>query len=160
MTVIGLKFKKCAVCGHEGKFPLTYSYTIFENSDLDGRPGEMLRGTMWTWAERCLKCNYCGRSIEQIEDERFVKMVYELSYKQLFQNNKEEIELVVTFKAASYLQEAIGNWKSAAKFVLYNAWIWDDEENEIEAIRARKQTIMLLEKVNPITLAHCKIKLN
>ena len=152
MTLIGLNPKKCAVCGHEGKFPVMHSYTIFENSDLDGRPGEMLRGTMWTWVERCLNCNYCGRRIEHVEDERFTQMVYEASYQQLFQNVKEEIELVVAFKAASYLQEKIENWKSAAKFALYNAWIWDDEENEIEAIRARKRAIMLLEKVGPGTL--------
>ena len=79
MTLIGLNPKKCAVCGHEGKFPVMHSYTIFENSDLDGRPGEMLRGTMWTWVERCLNCNYCGRRIEHVEDERFTQMVYEAS---------------------------------------------------------------------------------
>lgn len=83
MTLIGLNPKKCAVCGHEGKFPVMHSYTIFENSDLDGRPGEMLRGTMWTWVERCLNCNYCGRRIEHVEDERFTQMVYEASYQQL-----------------------------------------------------------------------------
>ena len=157
MTLIGLNPKKCAVCGHEGKFPVMHSYTIFENSDLDGRPGEMLRGTMWTWVERCLNCNYCGRRIEHVEDERFTQMVYEASYQQLFQNIKEEIELVVAFKAASYLQEKVENWKSAAKFALYVAWIWDDEENEAEAIRARKRAIMLLEKADPSTLDEVEI---
>ncbi len=58
--------KKCTICGTESKFNIITSTNSFGSPDLDLRPPEMRRSTMWLWIQRCPCCNYVNYDVESI----------------------------------------------------------------------------------------------
>lgn len=64
MTTFFEEFVTCALCGQQSQvFLLTSTNTLYGASDLDLRPPEMKRSTMFAWVQRCSWCGYCAPNI-------------------------------------------------------------------------------------------------
>jgi len=58
----------CAVCGTTSVHPILMSTNSFGSPDLDLRPAEMQRSTVWMWVQRCPQCGYCADSLDKAGD--------------------------------------------------------------------------------------------
>src|SRR4051794_14995014 len=68
MTTIGHRNIACAVCGTEAVVPFVNSTNTMGPPDLDLRPAEMMRSTIWTHVQRCASCGYCAADISSAHD--------------------------------------------------------------------------------------------
>ncbi len=59
---------RCPVCGKTERFPVLLSTNAFGSMDLDMRPPQMQRGTMFCWVQECPHCGYVARNLEKIPD--------------------------------------------------------------------------------------------
>ena len=57
--------QKCAICKKKSTQTILASSSTFGPSDLDKRPPEMLRSTMWCWIQECPHCGYISGDIEK-----------------------------------------------------------------------------------------------
>lgn len=65
MTTMMDQSYTCAVCGGKTEFPTIMSTNMFGSSDLDMRPPEMRRSTMFTWVQTCPHCGYASSTIDR-----------------------------------------------------------------------------------------------
>ncbi|NLA39408.1 MAG: hypothetical protein GX882_08585, partial [Methanomicrobiales archaeon] len=58
----GLRFLNttCAVCGEPCRFSIPGAAAPIGSRDLDTRPAEPLRSTIYAWVRRCPSCGYCS----------------------------------------------------------------------------------------------------
>ena len=53
----------CTLCNKENEFTEIMSSNEFGSPDLDTRPPEMMRSTIFTWVQQCSRCGYCASNI-------------------------------------------------------------------------------------------------
>ena len=64
MTTIGEVERTCALCGKTSEQMTLGSTNAMGAPDLDLRPSEMQRSTMYLWIEHCVHCGYTNERID------------------------------------------------------------------------------------------------
>jgi hypothetical protein len=65
MTTLHKQKIECAVCGTETEYTGIGSTSAFGSMDLDTRPPELERSTIFAWVQRCPECGYCASDVSQ-----------------------------------------------------------------------------------------------
>jgi hypothetical protein len=85
MTTFAESGKNCFVCGETNKYIELTSSNRFGAPDLDTRPPEMMRSTIYSWIQACPYCDYCAPDISEGTQiaARVIKFVSQKRYKML-----------------------------------------------------------------------------
>ncbi len=142
MTTIFSSDVRCAVCGHETQISQIGSTNACGSTDLDTRPPEMQRSTIWSWVFCCPGCGYCaGDLLERTKGLNGI--VRSPNYQARLKNE------LCDAKANEFLCQALiakheGHPQAAVWATLHAAWISDDSDRQAFAIR--KEAVALLIK--------------
>ncbi len=63
LTTLYEKKAQGSVCGTENEYTGIGSTNALGSLDLDTRPPEMERSTIFTWVQRCPECGYCASDV-------------------------------------------------------------------------------------------------
>jgi len=137
---------KCHICGEKSNHAGVGSTNAFGPPDLDTRPPEMERSTIYCWIQRCPSCGYCSYNISECDNE-----VREIVTSKEYQNivsDSEMPKVAASFLALSYQNEMQEKYHDSVWGAIHAAWICDDENNLESSTKCRKQAISLIEKSN------------
>ncbi len=135
---------RCAVCGRIRTLDFMLSSSAIEPPDLDLRPSEVMRSTMYMWVQRCLSCGYCapdlGKATEVapsiIESDEYMRQL----------KDPEFPRLANSFLCCSLLSEKEGKYATAGKMAHYAAWCCDDKDKREGAKKCRLEALRLYVK--------------
>jgi len=134
----------CAVCGESCRFTIPEAVASIGPRDLDTRPAEPLRSTIYAWVKRCPSCGYCapdpGKALEGVADT--VRLP---RYREQLDSRKFP-GIANTFLCWSIIQEDLGSPAQAAWASLHAAWVCDDEGADVPARICRKRAADLLRR--------------
>lgn len=135
--------KKCAVCGEESvQQELAFVRTSGE-SDLDGRPGPLIRDTMRYWLMECPECGFIA------EDIAIDPKVARDKIMDKYRPFDELTDTPVAARFAKFARYQIwhGEMHKACDYFLYAAWACDDMG---EIGRARAMRLFALDIANDL----------
>ena len=142
MTQLHYLNTTCSVCGESCRFTIPEGAVSVGSRDLDTRPAEPLRSTIYAWVKRCPSCGYCApdlsRPIERTAD------VVKLPLYRWQLDNRKFPKIANVFLCWSIIQEDLGAPAQAAWASLHAAWICDDEWQDVPARVCRKRAADLL----------------
>ena len=147
MTTFVEKEAVCGACGETVEVTLMGSTNRFGYPDLDLRPPEMMRSTMWMWLKECTNCGYCAEDIGEIEPEEKAIVLGD-SFIKLRQSIGDLDDMARRFRAAAFIAAERGFHASAFQHTLHEAWAHDDCQDTVRASAAR------LNAVDHINQAH------
>jgi len=134
----------CAVCGEACRFTIPEAAGSVGSRDLDTRPAEPLRSTIYAWVKRCPSCGYCapdpGKAPEGAAD------VVKLPRYRWQLDARKFPGIANTFLCWSIIQEDLGFPAQAAWASLHAAWVCDDEGEDVPARICRKRAADLLRR--------------
>ena len=135
MTTINDIERKCSVCGHTSLHPVIMSTNTWTYPDLDLRPSEMQRSTMFAWVMECPNCGYVSANIEKKIDisEDYLKSEEYMTC----EGHEFESELAKKFYKNYLLSD---DEESKFHNLLHCAWACDDANDEL-AVEMRKLAI-------------------
>lgn len=133
---------RCVLCEEETLLPILNSTSSFGPPDLDLRPSEPARSSIFAWIQRCGTCGYCAPNIgdatpytrEVVEDIPYRSVLSDASYP----------ELARAFLCSSLVFEQLGEEASAARNAIEAAWACDDDGAAEAAVRCRIRAARLL----------------
>lgn len=137
MTTIYEKKAECAVCGAESSYRGIGSTNSFGSSDLDTRPPEMMRSTMFAWVQRCPKCGYCASDVSKSAPQA-ASMVRSPEYTRQL-SDPAYPELANSFLCKALLDNHVEDYAAAAWSLIHAAWACDDRNRDglAKACRSR-----------------------
>lgn len=144
MTTLYEKMARCAVCGTESKYTVIVSTNSFGSPDLDTRPPEMGRSTIFAWVQRCPECGYCASDIRHappltdtiIHDQGYIRQLIDEKFP----------ELANSFLCQAFIEEISGDYAEAAWYIIYASWACDDAENKESAHKCRTKAVDMIIK--------------
>ncbi len=148
MTTLYKEKKTCAVCGAEYKYTGIGSTNTFGSPDLDTRPPEMKRSTIFTWVKRCPECGYCASDISKAPDHAR-SVVRSAKYKEQLADPAMP-ELANSFLCKSIIDESAGAYTSAAWALIHAAWVCDDGDKPEYAKMCRSKAADMIIKAMDI----------
>jgi hypothetical protein len=144
MTTAFEKVVTCAICGEEQSVQVMGSTSAFGSMDLDTRPPQLRRSSMWLWLQECGSCGYVA---SDLGDEGEVKPMESLWHAYLAElNSPQRQRLANLFVCRSLLDEAAGDLAAAGWRRLQAAWVCDDRGPAEEASLQRRAAIALFER--------------
>ncbi len=145
MTSIMKVKHECAVCGTENEYSEIVGTYTDGGPDLDLRPAEMKRSSMWAWLQQCPECGYVSPDIEET-----VKLPKEwLQSEEYLTCNGINFKSNLAVKFYKHFLISIENEKTddALNAILAAAWACDDENDTENATNCRKTAIELSEEL-------------
>lgn len=142
MTTLYENKTRCALCGKTNKFKEIGSTNAFGSSDLDTRPPEMQRSTIFTWIQRCRECGYCASDISESNPESGA-IVNGAEYRKQ-QNDQTYPELANSFLCKAILDREAGKYASATWSLVHAAWVCDDAKRPNKAMLCRHKAADML----------------
>lgn len=137
--------KKCAICTKTSPQTVLTSTNTSGYPDLDLRPPEMQRSTMFAWLEECPHCGYVAKDIE---NELKVSPDFLKSEEYLTCGGHEfKSHLAKRFYRHHLIAKAEKNYTSEFDSLLYCAWLCDDADDEL-AVEMRKMALKSIDKIN------------
>lgn len=146
MTIISPIEVECAVCGETSEHREIMSTSASGSPDLDTRPPQMERSTIYYWIQHCPTCHYCSTNISEC-DSRTRELVKSAEYQSVAQSSGIPIN-AAAFMAVSYINEQMGKLTEAAWRAIHAAWICDDRSFAESAKSCRIQAIELIERAS------------
>lgn len=143
MTTVMFVNKICYVCGTTGRFAEIGIRNLGRPEDLDTRPGDSQRTSLYMIMKRCTSCGYCAPDITagQPSTQAIVKST---DYQNLLHDSQLP-ETANTFLCWSKIKKEAALFSEAGKAILYAAWTCDDgSEFREKAIELRKEAYSLL----------------
>jgi hypothetical protein len=137
--------KKCAVCTRTSPQRVLTSTSTWGYPDLDLRPSEMKRSSMFAWLQECPHCGYVAVDIEnELEvpsdilksDEYLTCEGYEF-----------KSDLAKRFFKHSLISKAEGDYRSQFFSLLHCAWKCDDADDGL-AVEIRKLALKSIGKID------------
>jgi hypothetical protein len=110
------------------------STNAFGSSDLDLRPPEMQRSTIWSWVQQCPECGYCAESLQK--RCRHPDLLTSEAYRELLSSTVYP-GLASSFLCRALLDEADKDWRQAGWHTVCAAWACDDEDATTAAASCR-----------------------
>ena len=147
MTTFVEKEAVCGACGETVEVTLMGSTNRFGYPDLDLRPPEMMRSTMWMWLKECTNCGYCAEDIGEIEPEEKAIVLGD-SFIKLRQSIGDLDDMARRFRAAAFIAAERGFHASAFQHTLHEAWAHDDCQDTVRASAARLNAVDLMNQVH------------
>lgn len=127
MTTICKKSSRCAVCQYESEYTeIVSTNTFFGSPDLDTRPPEMKRSTIFTWVRRCHYCGYCASDIKKAPAHASMTVKSPEYRQQLLDPTFPE--LANSFLCKGLIDASSENYAVSAWALIYAAWACDDAE--------------------------------
>lgn len=136
----------CSVCGEKSSFNVLMSTNSFGSPDLDLRPPEMQRSTMWLWVQKCPHCNYVNANISSktsLPKEYFSSLEY-LGCESLSMPN----ELADKFYKLYMIKRDSGNYDDAYSALLRCAWVCDDSRKKELSCLMREKMVKIYDKLS------------
>lgn len=125
----------CSVCGTVSTQSKLASTSAFGSPDLDLRPPEMKRSTMWAWLEECPECGYVASSLSKecpVPRTFLQSEAYQHCEGRVFRSR-----LAPRFYRGYMIQRHAGELHNAMHNALHTAWLCDDAEETANAIHCR-----------------------
>jgi len=141
MTTFNMIEKRCGVCGETSEQHVLTSTSTFGWSDLDGRPPEPERSSLFLLVQKCPACGFCAADIED-GDEDLQEIVGGTDYRQQLADPSSP-PLANWFLCQAIVLEETGNEQAAAWRAVNAAWACDDEGAAEPAARARLRAVEL-----------------
>jgi hypothetical protein len=142
MTTVFLLEKTCFICGRKSNCTQTETpMTTAGSKDLDGRPSQILRASVYMWVQRCIFCGYCASDISLgLPEEKAVvqsgQYVAQLS-------NKDFPETANSFLCRALINEHNGRFSEGGWASVYAAWVCDDNQFTKAAEACRGKALAL-----------------
>jgi hypothetical protein len=146
MTTCSLKTIRCGICGTESQVQVIHSTNTFGSCDLDMRPAEMMRSTMYSWVQCCPQCGYCAGNITRAWDS-LKAVVEEADYRNQL-TNPDNPPLANRFLCQCRLALRNGNYREAFHAALHAAWACDDSGHREQANEYRLLASECLEEAD------------
>lgn len=131
MTVVA----HCRVCGAISQQTRLASTNAFGSPDLDLRPPQMKRSTMFAWLEECPECGYVAADLADpcAAPASFLQTD---AYKTCFGSNFAS-DLAPRFYRAYMLAAHASDIRQAMQYALETAWLCDDHNDADNARHCR-----------------------
>ncbi|EDM70667.1 hypothetical protein RAZWK3B_14758 [Roseobacter sp. AzwK-3b] len=135
MTTIGQVERTCALCGKTSEQMTLGSTNAMGAPDLDLRPPEMQRSTMYLWIEHCVHCGYTNNRIDLAVAGAEAVLPAQ-------KKPEQALSLIDQFLTASGVAELTGDITQAANYALCAAWAADDKEETDTAVHCRRRALV------------------
>ena len=168
MTLPYEKNLRCALCENEATFTGILSTNELGSPDLDTRPSQMRRSSIFAWVQRCPVCGYCASDVSKVQPE-FESLICEDitaqeeqgheatawalihaawvcdsdEYRRQLIDNKFP-ELANSFLCKAIIDQEAQNYKSAAWALIHAAWVCDDAALFEKAVICRDKAADML----------------
>ena len=142
MTTIRQELVTCAVCGELTQVMVIDSTSTFGPPDLDLRPAEMARSSIFAWIQRCSFCGYCAPIVDEATPTTR-EVVNSDAYRARLAD-EDFPALARSFLCSSMIFEEHGDQAVAARNAIEAAWVCDDEDLPGAATQCRLRAIQLL----------------
>ena len=147
MTTIHRHDMTCAVCGHETETIVIGSTNQFGASDLDFRPPEMARSTIDYWLHECASCGCCAVDLARL-DPRVPDIVRRPAFRAMRAGLGDLSDSARKFRTATFIACELGDYAGAFLRALHEAWVHDDETDDIRARAVRLDAVDFLHQVH------------
>jgi hypothetical protein len=144
MTTLYEEKARCAVCGTETEYTGIGSTNSFGSPDLDTRPPEMKRSTIFAWVHRCPECGYCASDVS-VATHQAKSRVRDPDYSSQLTDSTLP-ELTNSFLCKALIDESSEDYASAAWSLIHAAWSCDDAEREAQAKKCRSKAADMIRK--------------
>ena len=144
MTTMQENEVECCVCGKTSTHMGIASTNSFGSPDLDTRPPEMQRSTIYYWIQRCPSCGYCSSDLSNCSDN--VNGIVESEEYQNIINDQSIPDEAASFLALSYEKQQSHQYSDSAWRAIHAAWICDDKGNDEAARKCRIKALSMIEK--------------
>lgn len=141
MTTFNIASKSCSVCGATSEQHELTSASAFGWSDLDLRPPEPARSSLFLWVQQCPACGYCAADIEHGDED--LREIIESDEYRVQLADPSFPPLANAFLCQAIVLEETGNEQGAAWRAVNAAWACDDEGAGEAAVRARLRAVEL-----------------
>jgi hypothetical protein len=143
LTMLDEQSFRCTVCGKKSTHTVIVSTnTIGGRMDLDTRPPEMQRSTMFAWLQRCPHCGYCAGDISD-PDPQARAIVRSPGYRKLLAQHPNA-PFIATALCRAHLLAAEKKYGEAVWPLLYAAWEADDARKREDARTIRKRAYEMI----------------
>ena len=132
----------CSLCGKENEYTGIGSTNQLGSPDLDTRPPEMQRSTMFTWVQQCSGCGYCASDIG-INGSEVQAVVIGDEYKDQLKDSNYS-KLAVSFLCKAILDRESKDYSDATWAYIHAAWACDDENHDKQAMVCRQKAVDML----------------
>lgn len=132
----------CGLCGEENEYRVIGSTNSFGQPDLDTRPSEMERSTLFAWVQRCPDCGYCAPDVSA-PCAAAKAVVAGAAYREQL-NDSAFPPLANTFLCKALLGRETGNLATATWGYIHAAWVCDDANQVEQASKCRRRAAELL----------------
>lgn len=135
----------CAVCGEQSRQEVLSSTSRFGSPDLDLRPPQMMRSTMYWWIQDCPRCGYVAKDIADatpIDVEWLTSQEYVTCSGIDF-----HAQLAKLFYRQHLIAVKANNIDTAFHALLHAAWDCDDRGDDENACRCRKLALELIDRL-------------
>ena len=136
MTTVTEEKVRCWLCESENQFTVVGSTNAIGSSDLDVRPPEMKRSTIFAWVQRCPECGYCATDLAAPRPEATDVVSAKEYERQLDDPTNPEL-------ANSFLC-ACRDYSAATWALLRAAWVCDDSGRPDQAVVCRQRAAEML----------------
>lgn len=134
----------CSVCGETHPQRVLLSTNSLGYPDLDLRPSEMQRSTMFTWLQECPNCGYVAGNLKN-ELEASPDILKSDEYLTC-EGNDFKSGLSKRFFRRYLISKAENNYSSEFTSLLHCAWACDDSDDEL-AVEMRKLALESIDKI-------------
>jgi hypothetical protein len=143
MTMIIGHDVRCVCCGQTSKVRIVCSTHAFGSPDLDTRPPEENRSTIWANVYRCPGCGYCASDLSEGSGD-LNSIVQSQDYRAHLENESWPAK-ANEFLCQALIAKHMDRLVDAASATLFAAWICDDSPSHREqAIACRQSALSLL----------------
>ncbi len=145
MTTLANTSKICAKCRRISSHVVVRSTNAFGSSDLDLRPPEMKRSTMYTWVQECPYCGYVAPDLSKdvVLPEGFLDSE---AYRSC-ENKSFSSALAARFYRLYLIRKAENETESALTAIVRAAWACDDKDDHDNATACRELAAALVPQV-------------
>ena len=135
ITIVPIE-SECSLCGTTSEQRIARVPTMEGLPDLDTRPAEQMRSSIFFWVQRCPKCSYCATDIS-LEYPLASQTVRSPAYQKVL-HRRAMPEKARQFLAWALIQEANEEYGGAGWAAMHAAWICDDAEKQKAAVECRQ----------------------
>jgi hypothetical protein len=142
MTTIRQELVTCAVCGELTQVMVMDSTSTFGPPDLDLRPAEIARSSIFAWIQQCSSCGYCAPTLDEATPSAREVVNSDAYRAQLA--DEDLPALARSFLCSSMVFEEQGDEAAAAQNAIEAAWVCDDKDLSGAATQCRLRAVELL----------------
>lgn len=134
--------QRCCLCETQSEFTCIGSTNSSGSPDLDTRPPEMVRSTMFAWVQRCPGCGYCASNVAAPRPEA-AAVVGTAEYKRQLKDPTYP-QLANSFLCQALIESACRQYSAATWALIRAAWVCDDARHPDQATACRQRAIGML----------------